>query len=97
MKHKHLHRTELSTTEEQLIQQLREHPDLLERFGHILEITAKADGPGKRADEIESLLIEEMRRLGNIAMQSWASRTESTLAEQLQQKDPSASERKKKR
>jgi hypothetical protein len=97
MKHQHPHRTKLSTTEEQLIQQLREHPELLERFQHILEITAQADGPVKRADEIESLLIEEMRRLGNVAMQSWASRTEGTLAEQLKQKDPSASERKKKR
>jgi hypothetical protein len=97
MKHKHPHRTKLNTTEEQLLQQLREHPELLERFQHILEITAKADGPVKGADEIEALLIEEMRQLGNVAMQSWASRTERTLAKELQQKDPSATERKKKR
>jgi hypothetical protein len=51
----------------------------------------------KRADEIESLLIEEMRRLGNAAMGSWASQAERTLAEQLKQKEASAVVRKKKR
>lgn len=97
MKDQHPHQTELSPTELQLIKQLREHPELIERFQHILEITANADGPIKRADEVERLLIEEMRRLGNLTMQSWAGRAEKTLAEQIKQKDSSAVVRKKKR
>src|SRR5438094_8529686 len=88
--------TKLSPQEEQLIERLREHPELMERFRTILEITASADGPLKRADEVEGLLIEEMRRLGNTTMGSWAARAERRLAEQLKQKDASASERKKK-
>jgi hypothetical protein len=86
----------LSTYELQLIGQLREHPELMERFGTILEITANAEGPLKRADEVEGLLIEEMRRLGNTTMGSWAARAEKRLAEELQQRDGSARERKKK-
>jgi len=89
--------TKLSPQEEQLIERLREHPELMERFRSILEITASADGPLKRADEVEGLLIEEIRRLGNTTMGSWAARGERRLAEQLQQKDCSAGERKKKR
>jgi hypothetical protein len=97
MKQKHPYQTKLSTAELKLIERLREHPELMERFRSILEVTANADGPVKRADEIEALLIEEMRRLGNATMESWAGRAERTLGEQLKQKDASAVVRKKKR
>ena len=87
----------LSAQELQLIEQLREHPLLLERFQAILAITANAEGALKSADEVEGLLIEETRRLGNTTMGSWATRAEQRLAEQLEQKDDSAGVRKKKR
>ncbi len=67
------------------------------RMQSILAITTSGDGPVKRADEIEGLLVEEMRRLGNTTMASWAERAEKRLAEQLQQQDDSAGVRKKKR
>ena len=86
----------LSAQELQLIEQLREHPLLLERFQAILAITANAEGPLKSADEVEGLLIEETRRLGNTTMGSWAARAEERLAGQLEQKDTSAGVRKKK-
>lgn len=97
MTKKNPHKPELSAGELQLIERLREHPELIERFRAILEITARADGPLRRADEIEELLIEEMRRLGHATMESWAGRVERTLGEQLKQKDASAGVRKKKR
>jgi hypothetical protein len=87
----------LNAQELQLIERLREHPELMERFQNILEISANADGPIKRADEVEGLLIEELRRLGNTTMGSWAASAEQRLGEQLEQKDGAASERKKKR
>ena len=96
MKDKHPEQAKLTTEELQLIEQLRKRPELLERFRSILEISDGAEGPIKKADEMEALLIEEMRRLGNATMTSWASGVEKTLAEQLQQKDPSARVRKKK-
>jgi hypothetical protein len=89
-------RSSLTPQELRLIEQLREHPELMERFGSILEITNNA-GRVKTADEMEGLLIEEMRRLGNTTMGSWAARVERSLAEQLQQKAGAARVRKKKR
>ena len=97
MKPKRPYQSKLTEAELQLIERLRQHPELAERFGSILEITATAEGPLKRADDIEELLIEELRRLGNATMASWASRAEQTLGEQLQQRDGSAAVRKKKR
>ncbi len=87
----------LNAPELRLIERLREHPELMERFQSILEISANADGPVKRADAVEGLLIEELRRLGHTTMGSWAASAEPRLGEQLQQQDASAAERKKKR
>jgi hypothetical protein len=87
----------LSTQELQMIERLREHPDLLERFQTILEISANADGSVKSADEVEALLIEEMRRLGNATMGDWATSAEKRLGDQLEQNDTTARARKKKR
>ena len=96
MQDQHPHQAKLTSEELRLIEQLRKRPELLERFRSILEISDSGEGPIKKADEIESLLIEEMRRLGNVTMTSWASGAEKALAEQLEQKDPSARVRKKK-
>ena len=96
MKDKHPTQSTLSAEELQLVKRLREHPELMERFKRILEITTSADGPLKSADAVEGLLIEELRRLGNTTMGSWAARTERRLVEQLKQKDESATVRKKK-
>jgi hypothetical protein len=87
----------LNASELQLIEQLRKYPELFERVRAILELTASAEGSPRKADEIEALLIEEMRRLGHATMENWASRAEQTLAEQLRQKESCASVRKKKR
>ena len=87
----------INALEQQFLEQLREHPDLMERFQTILEIMANTDGPIKRADEVEGLLIEAMRRLGHTTMGSWAVGAEKRLAEQLKQRDASARVLKKKR
>ena len=83
--------------ETRLIEQLREHPDLMERFQTILQISSNAEGPIKSADEVEALLIEETRRLGNATMGSWAARVEQRLGRQFKEEHPAAHARKKKR
>jgi len=79
------------------MEQLRKQPELMERFQTILEISSSADGPIKTADEIEGLLIEEMRRLGNTTMGTWAAGAEERLVKQFKEEHPSARARKKKR
>ena len=97
MKEEHPRPGPLSTEEQRLIQQLRKRPELMERFKHILEIAGNTDSPIKTADEVEALLIEEMRRLGNATMQGWGEQVEQRLGEQLKQENVSAVVRKKKR
>jgi uncharacterized protein with von Willebrand factor type A (vWA) domain len=90
-------KSQFSAQERQLMQRLREHPELRERFECILEISTNAAGPLKSADEVEALLIEELRRLGNTTMRDWATGVEGRLGSQLEQQDAAARARKKKR
>jgi hypothetical protein len=96
MKNKNEGDQELSPEEIQLIQQLREHPEMLERLRSILDLTRNADGPLKTADQVEELLIQELRRLGHTSMTQWAKQAEARVSEELRGQDPTLRSRKKK-
>ena len=87
----------LSPQEIQLIEQLRQHPEILERVQSILQIARNEEGPLKTADEVEELLIQEMRRLGSATMHQWASQAEERVSTELRRQDPTVRSRKKKR
>jgi hypothetical protein len=87
----------LSPSEDQLIVQLRAHPEMMERLQSILEITSHAEGPLKTADEVEELLVQEMRRLGHVTMNQWAIQAEERVSAELKSQDSTVLSRKKKR
>lgn len=82
--------------EKRFVEKLRHRPELLERFEAILELTNSEGGALRTADEVEELLVEEVRRLGHRAMQDWAGGAEERAADQLRQSVPGARLRKKK-
>ena len=86
----------LTAEELQLIEQLREHPELLARFQSILGITRNEGTALKTADEVEGLLIEEMRRLGHAGMSQWAVRAEERVGQEIKSQEPPVRSRKKK-
>ena len=86
----------LTDEELELIEQLREHPELLARFQSILGITRNEGSALKTADEVEGLLIEEMRRLGHAGMSQWAERAEERVSQELKSQQPQVRRRKKK-
>ena len=88
---------EFTQPETQLIQQLREHPQMMVRVQRILEIARNAEGPLKTADEVEEMLIEEMRRLGHVTLSQWAIQAEQRVSTELKSQDPTVLSRKKKR
>lgn len=97
MKEKKRGSEEFSQPESHLIKQLRLRPQMMERIQKILEIADNAEGPLKTADQIEELLIEEMRRLGSATMHEWAAQAEQRVGQELKQQDPTVVSRKKKR
>ena len=85
-----------SCAETRLIEQLRRHPEIMVRVQSILEIAHHGEGPLKTADEVEDLLVEEMRRLGNVTMVRWATLAEERVSRELRSQDPTVRSRKKK-
>ena len=92
--------TEKNPSEKQrdkrFMEKLREHPHLRERFEVIMELTRSESGPIRKADQVEELLVEEVRKLGNRAMQDWAQGAEARAAEQLKRETPGTRSYKKK-
>ena len=88
---------QLTAQEIRIIEQLRQHPEMMARFQSILDLVNNSDGPLKTADEVEELLIQEVRRLGNVTMNQWASRAEERVSQELKAEDDSVRNRKKKR
>lgn len=82
--------------EKRLLEKLRNRPELLERFEAILELTESEGGELRTADEVEELLVEEVRRLGNRVMHDWAGGAEQRVAEEMRQGVAKARLRKKK-
>jgi hypothetical protein len=87
----------LTAQETQLIQQLRQQPQMLARLQSILDLAHAAAGPLKTADEIEELLIQELRQLGHTTMQQWATQAEERVSAELQAQDATVRGLKKKR
>ena len=87
----------LTEQEARIVERLREHPQMMERVKSILDLAYDEEGSIKTADEIEELLIEEMRRLGHTTMTQWATQTEERVSSELKQQDAGVLSRKKKR
>jgi hypothetical protein len=88
---------QLSPSEMQVIEQLRAHPEMMERLQSVLDIIRNADGPLKSADEVEELLVQEMRHWGSTSMQQWALQAQERVSQELKAQDPTVRSRKKKR
>jgi hypothetical protein len=55
-----------------LLDLLNRHPELKQRVRALADIAEDADGDLMRADEAERRVIEEVRRLGQETLHSWA-------------------------
>lgn len=87
----------VTATEAKLLEQLRAHPEMLERMQSILELASNQEGPLKTADEVEEALIEQIRQLGQTTMTQWAKTAEQRVTTELHAEDPTVVSRKKKR
>lgn len=61
-------------SDEEILRGLHEHPQIRQRVASLLSAVQDAGGDLRRADDAEQRLTEELRRLGQEAMQGWAER-----------------------
>jgi len=74
---------------------LREYPDLYERISELVAVVENAAGDVVKADEAEQRVIEELRQIGQSALQNWAERKQA-LVEQAAETDPQLVRKEKK-
>lgn len=79
--------------------QLRERPELLAQFESILGIAADGgpDAPFRTADEVEALVIEALRKLGQQTMTQWAHEAQARAVADCKKEHPGARLKKKAR
>jgi len=78
-----------------LEERLRAHPELYQRISKLLEVVENAAGDVNKAAEAERRVIEELRQLGQEALQGWAERRQEVV-EQAAESDPALSRKEKK-
>lgn len=57
-----------------LEERLREYPELYERMEELMGVVENAEGDVVKADEAEQRVMEELRMMGQAALQGWADR-----------------------
>jgi hypothetical protein len=61
---------QMSTQE--LVRRLEAHPHMRDRIASLLTVVEDDSGEFKLADDVEDRVIEEVRRMGQEAIQGWA-------------------------
>lgn len=88
--------TALHLSDDDLVRKLSAHPDLRSRVESLLLAVEDEAGELREADAAEMLIIEEMRRMGQEALQAWAARqVDKTSKEFSQSGEPAWREGKK--
>ena len=77
-----------SHKDELLLTHLNQHPHLRERIETLLNIVDNVAGGCTKADAAEQAVIEELRKLGNAALQGWAEQAVQTAVEAVRQQQP---------
>ena len=80
------------------MERLSKHPELMERFEAILDVTESGteSGPIPTIDDIEDRLVAEVRKLGNSSMKDWAQKLEKRTVEEFLKEKPKGRITKKK-
>jgi len=73
-----------------LEERLAAHPELRTKIESLLSVVENAEGDVNRADEAERQVIEEIRSLGQAALQGWAERAHQTTQESFIETHPQA-------
>jgi hypothetical protein len=69
------------------IDRLNQHPKLRERMESLLNVVENAAGNCTKADDAERHVIEELRKMGNDALHSWANKSASKAAEEFRNQE----------
>lgn len=82
-------------SDEDLIRRLNAHPHVRRRVESMLSVVEDESGDLKLADDAEMRMIEEVRRMGQEALQAWAGRQTTQCSQEVSQSQTAWREGKK--
>lgn len=62
----------MTSIDNTLIARLNKHPQLRQRMEALLDVVENTSGDCTKADDAEQYVIDELRKMGNQALSSWA-------------------------
>jgi hypothetical protein len=68
-----------SANSSEFLQRLQRHPELQAKFDALLDVVENASGDATKADEAEQRVFEELRQMGQQAIQAWAERKQQRI------------------
>ena len=77
-----------SNKDQLFMTRLNQHPHLRERMETLLNVVENVAGDCTKADAAEQAVSEELRTMGNEALQCWAERATQNATETLRQQQP---------
>ncbi len=86
---------QMPVSDEEILRGLNAHPKIRRRIASLLAVVEDAGGDLKLADAAEMRLIEEIRRMGQEALQAWAERQVQKTEQEVRQNGPVQREGKK--
>jgi hypothetical protein len=89
------HRSVDAERAQRLVKKLEQHPEVFDRVERLLEVVENETGEAMTADEAEELLVQELRRMGHDALQSWATAKNERLTSEYDARSDSQRQEKK--
>jgi hypothetical protein len=74
--------------ESNFVERLNRHPQLRERMESLLNVVENADGNCTKSDDAEQYVINELRQMGNEALQSWGKKAALKATESKRKQEP---------
>jgi len=68
-----------SANSSEFLERLHRYPELQAKFDALLDVVENAAGDATKADEAEQRVFEELRLVGQQAIQSWAERKQQRV------------------
>src|SRR5947208_7862809 len=68
-----------SANSSEFLERLQRYPELQAKFDALLDVVENAAGDATKADEAEQRVFEELRLVGQQAIQSWAERKQQRI------------------
>ena len=78
-----------------LLERLKRHPHLLARLHSLLDVVDNAQGDVVKAAQAEQRVLDELRQMGQEALQAWAQRKHSRIEAEADSRSDLARKEKK--